>query len=105
MSRGLGRLERTIAAIIARQRQARQRIRVEAIEVAYEAREAGGTNWDARSRLVAARRAMHSYARKDPNLTLFRTGLGSLILAPRRGDIARQFAHVAARKAERGKRG
>ena len=77
MSRGLGRLERAIAATIERQRQAHREVRVtvgDIVWVAYPHRWVKGDfvdpNPPPRAHLVAAHRAMHSFVRKHPEFGL-----------------------------------
>ena len=80
MSRGLGHLERTILAMVERQRRKSQRVNFTALDIEYEAYP--GTP-QAPAQHVAVLRAMHSFVRKHPQYGLI-GGKGSqpLVLVP-----------------------
>ena len=80
MSRGLGHLERTILAMVERQRRKHQRVNFTALDIEYEAYP--GTP-QTHTQHVAVLRAMHSFVRKHPQYALM-GGKGSqpLMLVP-----------------------
>jgi hypothetical protein len=80
MSRGLGHLERTILAMVERQRRKRQRVNFTALDIEYEAYP--GTP-PTHAQHVAVLRSMHSFVRKHPQYALI-GGKGSqpLVLVP-----------------------
>jgi len=67
MSRGLGHLERTILAMVERQRRKRQRVNFTASEIECEAYP--GTP-PTRAQHVAVLHSMHSFVRKHPQYAL-----------------------------------
>jgi hypothetical protein len=70
MSRGPGRIERSIVALIDAQRRRKERVGVDVGEIWFEVY--GGKRGPSRGELVAIRHAMHSVVAKFPDLMLVR---------------------------------